>query len=250
MRIVCLCNNWLGWKVLQWLSDQDQQIVALVLNAGETAKYEDEIRSVIHGTKCPVFEANQIREPKNLEQIRSLRPDIGISVLFRNLLKQSFLDLFPKGCINLHPAFLPYNRGSNPNVWSIVEKTPAGATLHYVDANLDTGDIITQKKVVIEPTDTGRELYRKLECAALELFQESWPRVQSGNCPRTKQDANAGTYHRQKDLERIDEIDLEKSYRGEDLINVLRARSFAPYKGAYFRYQGRKIYLRLELWEG
>jgi hypothetical protein len=50
-------------------------------------------------------------------------------------------------------------------------------------------------------------------------------------------------------VSRIDEIDLERMYRAEDLINILRARTFPPYGGAYFRHNGKKIYLNLELSE-
>ena len=249
MRIVCLCNNWLGWQVLQWLADQGQEIVGLVVHPAGQGRCLDEIRSVVDRTGCVVLEDSFISRPEGMNQIRACNPDLAISVLFRNILRKPFLDLFPKGCINLHPAFLPYNRGNYPNVWSIVEKIPAGVTLHYIDEGLDTGDIIAQKKVDVEMTDTGGTLYRKLELAALELFQRTWPSIESGSAPRSPQGAEPGTCHRRADVAAIDEIDLERVYRAEDLINILRARTFPPYPGAYFRHNGKKIYLRLELSE-
>jgi methionyl-tRNA formyltransferase len=247
MRIVCLCNNWLGWQVLQWLADQGQEIVGLVVHSAGQGKCLDEIRSVAEREGSVVLEDSLISTPEGLEQIRSCNPDMAISALFRNMLRKPFLDLFPKGCINLHPAFLPYNRGNYPNVWSIVEKTPAGVTLHYIDEGLDTGDIIAQKEVAVEMTDTGGTLYRKLELAALELFQRNWPSIEAGGVPRKPQSAEPGTCHRRSDVGAIDEIDLGRMYRAEDLINVLRARTFPPYRGAYFRHDGKKIYLGLEL---
>jgi methionyl-tRNA formyltransferase len=249
MRIVCLCNNWLGWQVLQWLADQGQEIVGLVVHPAGQGKCLDEIRSVAQRTGCVVLEDSSISQPEGLERIRSCRPDMAVSVLFRNMLRKPFLDLFPKGCINLHPAFLPYNRGNYPNVWSIVEKTPGGVTLHYINEGLDTGDIIAQEKVAVEITDTGGTLYRKLELRALELFQRTWPSIETGQAPRRPQDAETGTCHRRSDVRAIDEIDLGRMYRAEDLINILRARTFPPYRGAYFRHDGKKIYLGLELRE-
>jgi methionyl-tRNA formyltransferase len=50
-----------------------------------------------------------------------------------------------------------------------------------------------------------------------------------------------------RDVEEIDEIDLERKYEAGRLIDILKARTFPPYPGAFFRYRGRKIYLRLEL---
>lgn len=250
MRIVCLCNNWLGWQVLQWLADQGQEIVGLIVHPPGEGKCLDEIRAVAARTKCVVLEDSLISQTDGLKQIRSFRPDMAVSVLFRNILRKPFLDIFPKGCINLHPAYLPYNRGNYPNVWSIVEKTPAGVTLHYIDEGLDTGDIIAQEKVVVEMTDTGATLYRKLELAAVDLFQRMWPSLESGNAPRRKQGSEPGTCHRRSDVGSIDEIDLDRIYRAEDLINLLRARTFPPYRGAYFRHNGKKVYLNLELMEG
>jgi methionyl-tRNA formyltransferase len=249
MRIVCLCNNWLGWQVLQWLANQGQEIVGLVVHHAAEGKCLDEIRSAGERAGCVVFEDSFLSTPEGLAQIRACKADIAISVLFRNILRKPFLDLFPKGCLNLHPAYLPYNRGNYPNVWSIVEKTPAGVTLHYVDEGLDTGDIIAQEKVAVEMTDTGGTLYRKLELAALDLFQRTWPLVESGHAPRRQQSAAPGTSHRRADVAAIDEIDLAHMYRAEDLINILRARTFPPYLGTYFRHNGKKVYLSLELSE-
>jgi methionyl-tRNA formyltransferase len=247
MRIVCLCNNWVGWQVLQWLSDHGQEIVGVVVHRTEAGKCLDQILSVAASAGSIVLEDSSVSEPAGLERIQSCKADMAVSVLFRNILRQPFLDLFPKGCINLHPAFLPYNRGAYPNVWSILEKSPAGVTLHYIDEGLDTGDVIAQEKVMVEMTDTGGTLYRKLELAAVELFKQTWPSIESGAVQRRPQATETGTRHRRSDVDAIDEIDLGKTYRAEDLINLLRARTFPPYRGAYFRHNGRKIYLRLEL---
>ena len=89
------------------------------------------------------------------QAIVRLEPDIGLSVLLGYILAPEFLSRFARGAVNLHLAYLPYNRGSNPNVWSIVERTPAGATLHWMDAGVDTGDIIAQATTDVAADDTG-----------------------------------------------------------------------------------------------
>jgi methionyl-tRNA formyltransferase len=249
MRIFCLCNNWLGWQALRWLGQQGDEIVGLAVHPDARSKYGDEIRLEVSNTNCLVLDGSQLREPHVLNQVRDLQADIAVSVLFAYVLSDGFIGLFPQGCINLHPALLPHNRGCFPNVWSIVTKTPAGVTLHYIDRGIDTGDVIAQKEVAIEITDTGASLYRRLEVEGLELFKDTWPSIRAGSCSRTAQPAGLGSYHRARDVESIDEIDLEKSYRAEDLINVIRARTFPPYRGAYFVHAGKKVYLRLDLSE-
>ena len=149
----------------------------------------------------------------------------------------------------MHPSFLPYNRGQYPNVWSIVEGTPAGVSLHYVDEGIDTGPIIARKEVAVSMVDTGETLYRKLEQAMVELFREAWPKLKAGKAPRIQQGTENVTYHKTRDVEAIDNIELTQSYVARDLINILRARTFPPYRGAYFVHEGRRVYLKLSLEE-
>jgi methionyl-tRNA formyltransferase len=247
MRIFCLCNNWLGWQVLKWLREEGEEIVGLGVHPEARSKYGREIRAEISGTDCLMLDGSRLKESGALEQVRKLQADMAVSALFAYVLRSDFIDLFPQGCINLHPALLPHNRGRFPNIWSIVSKTPAGVTIHYIDQGIDTGDVIAQKEVAVQITDTGASLYRKLEVAGLELFKATWPSIRAGSCSRSPQPAGSGTYHRARDVETIDEIDLQKSYRAEDLLNVIRARTFPPHRGAYFMHEGRKIYLRIEL---
>ena len=80
-----------------------------------------------------------------------------------------------------------------------------------------------------------------------KLDVESWPHVKAGTAQTEMQDPTAGTYHRTKDVERIDAIDLNRSYKAKELIDILRARSFPPYHGAYFEADGSRIYMQLHL---
>lgn len=247
MRVLYLGNNWLGWQVLRWLVGQGENIVGVVVHPPNAQRYAREILESVNLPPTRVFDGSRLDRAEVVTEISKLAPDIGISVLFNYLLEPGFLASFPHGVVNLHPSYLPYNRGQYPNVWSLVEGTPAGVTLHYVDPGIDTGDIIAQREVPVEPIDTGETLYRKLEKAALELFRDTWPLLKEGRAPRIPQDATRGTYHRTRDVELIDEIDLERTYVARDLINVLRARTFSPYKGAYFKVNGRRVYIRVQL---
>jgi len=246
-RILYLGNNRVAWEILKYLKSENANTVGLVVHPEDEQQFGAEITETAALAPECVFDGSELNSPPVLQSIRALRPDLGISVLFNYILQSDFLELFPLGCINLHPSFLPYNRGQYPNVWSIIEGTPAGATLHYVDAGVDTGDIIAQREVPVEAADTGESLYHKLEQCCLDVFREAWPLVRTGHAPRTKQENAVRTHHRTSDVETIDPIDLDRSYGARELINVLRARTFPPYAGAYFVENGRKVYLRLQL---
>jgi len=248
MRIVYLGNNLTGLNVLKWLVKQNESIVGLAVHPDERAKYKGEMIATSGLESTQIFDGSRINRPETVTQIRTFQPDIILSVFFGYRLGSEVLNIPPRGCINLHPAYLPFNRGVYPNVWAIIDGTPAGVTLHYMDEGFDTGDIIAQKRVSVYFHDTGESLYHRLEHACVELFKETWPEIKSGKNLRMQQ-ASAGIYHSKGDIALIDNIDLEKKYQAKELINILRARTFYPYRGAFVEVGGKKIFLRLELKE-
>lgn len=249
IRILYMGNNLVALEVLKWLKDKNENIVGLVVHPPEKRKYGEEI---IHTSGLPtefIFSGTEINQTNFLDRMRELKPEIILSILFDYILRKELIQIPRMGCINLHPAYLPFGRGQYPNVWSIVEETPAGATLHYIDEGIDTGDIIAQKKVIVDFTDTGESLYHKLEKACIELFKENWEAIKKGTTKRIKQPAG-GTYHRTKEVTKIDEIKIDENYEARYLLNVLRARTFPPFESAYVRLSdGRKIYIRVSLEE-
>ncbi len=249
MKIFFMGNNLLGLKVLEFLIKQKEDICGLAVHVSEKAKYVDEIIKSSQLAKSKIIKGNRINKQETVEKIKRSKPDIILSICFGHILKPEIIEISSLGIINLHTAYLPYNRGANPNVWSIVNETPAGVTLHYIDSGIDTGDIIAQKQVLIDWLDTGKTLYKRLEEEAFKFFRQTWPDIKSGRIKRKKQ-REKGSFHRVKDLEKIDRIDLDKKYKAKDLLNIIRARSFVPYNGAYIEIEGKKIYLRLELHEG
>lgn len=248
MRIVYFGNNRLGWQVLDWLTKSEDEVAALVVHPGERRRFGEEILGAAGLPPERVFSGDSL-DGGTCAALAALKPDIGVSVLFGYILRPEVLRLFPKGIINLHPALLPYNRGAHPNVWSIIDGTPAGTTLHYIDEGVDTGDIIGQREVPVGSADTGETLYRRLERESVSLFTELWPLLREGKAPRKPQRhvKAPGTRHRVRDVDGVDEIRLDAQYTGRRLIDILRARTFPPYKGAYFVQGGRKIHLRLTL---
>lgn len=247
MRILLLGNNWVGWQVADWLVQNGEHIVGAVLHPSDRQKYGVELMGLMSANSIPIFTGSDLRQPDVLQQIAELDADLALSLYFGYILKSSFISLFPDGVINLHPSYLPYNKGAHPNVWSLIDGTPAGVTLHYIDNGVDTGDIVAQRKVDVEPVDTAKTLYRKLEIASLDLFRSTWPKIRVREVERLSQGADGGTVHRAKDIHYLDRIDLEQTYTARELLNLLRARTFPPYLGAYFEENGRKVHVRIEL---
>ena len=124
--------------------------------------------------------------------------DLAVSFGYRHILKQSVLDTAKRPVLNLHIAYLPFNRGAHPNFWSWYEGTPAGVTIHEIDAGVDTGPIIYQRKLNI-PDMTLRESHALLLEEMERLFAENADSLLSGNYTAVPQPLE-GTCHRVRDL--------------------------------------------------
>lgn len=95
MRIFFLGNNWVGWQVLKWLKEQNEQIVGLAIHPPRKRKYGDEIIQNAQVSPEHIFDGTQLHQPKVLEGIKGLHSDIGLSVFLVTSCGQNFLPCFP-----------------------------------------------------------------------------------------------------------------------------------------------------------
>lgn len=126
--------------------------------------------------------------------------DFIISYGYRYIIPKRVTNHYKKRIINLHISYLPWNKGADPNFWSIIENTPKGVTIHFVDEGLDTGDILIQKKIKFEEIDTLRTSYKKLSNAIEELFINNWLRIRNYEIIPEIQKGE-GTFHYSKEKE-------------------------------------------------
>ncbi|NHN33887.1 formyltransferase family protein [Paenibacillus agricola] len=143
-------------------------------------------------------------EVRHTEEIISLESTILeeiefiVSFGYRHLIKRTIIDLFPQRIINLHISLLPWNKGSDPNLWSFLEDTPKGVTIHYIDYGLDTGEILVQQEVIMDNNDTLSSSYNKLESSIVELFKKDWVGIRDCQIAAYPQPIG-GSIHRMKD---------------------------------------------------
>jgi methionyl-tRNA formyltransferase len=130
---------------------------------------------------------------------------LAVSHGYRLILRRPVLERLPDRIVNLHISLLPYNRGADPTLWSVLEDTPAGASIHYIDEGVDTGDVIAQRRVPLADDDTLATGYAKLQDAVAALFAEHWPAIRAGTCERRAQPAG-GTVHRVADRARVEHL--------------------------------------------
>jgi len=134
---------------------------------------------------CLKFEKSLSQEDF-LEQIRALNPDIGVVCSFNKKIPRAMFEIPKMGMINCHPSFLPHYRGGNPYFHVINNNEPyTGITLHKIDENFDTGDIIYREKIAIEPYETMGTLFNRLNYRIADVLLEVLKNIENGQKIRT-----------------------------------------------------------------
>ena len=134
-------------------------------------------------------------------------PEVDYIVMYghRRLIKEPILSKYRGRIINIHGSYLPWNRGSYPNLFSWIEDTPKGASIHHVNAGIDTGRIIVRQTVDFSkaPNSTLASSYNAVKAECEVLFARSWSRIRKGDVNGMEQVGALGTSHTRKDAEPI-----------------------------------------------
>ena len=190
-----------------------------------------------HGV--PVFFAEQIDDGW-IARIAALNPAVIYSFFYRNLLPQRLLECARLGGYNLHGALLPKYRGRASVNWVLVNgENQTGVTLHHMVARADAGDIVAQRAVNIDDSDTALALYRKLVPLGAALIREYHPLIVIGRAPRHPQDLAAGSYFGRR---RPEDGRIDWRWPARRIFNLVRAVTH-PYPGATCILGGRKLFI-------
>lgn len=154
------------------------------------------LRDMRRRYNVPVSGSTDVNRPETLQQIRAWQPDLVISIYLNQLIKSDLLNLSTHGALNIHPALLPRNRGLFPYFWVLANgDTETGVTVHWVDEQFDTGHVLLQEKIAVQPGDTILSLSYKSSVIGAEMLVRSVNLVAAGNAPRIAQDPRQASYH-------------------------------------------------------
>lgn len=175
---------------------------------------------------------------------RFLDYDLGFSCHSKQLFPAALVQAVR--CLNIHPGFNPFNRGWYPQVFSILNQLPVGATIHEMDEQIDHGPIICQSEVQVHPWDTSRDVYLRLLQEEVALFRAWLPRLIAGDYNAVPP-AIEGNYNGKDDFAALCELDPDRVGTFREFVDQLRALSHPPFSNAWMTLGGRKVHLRLEL---
>ena len=198
MRVVTIMGGYTGALCLQELVDQGDEVVGVVTYPGDPrpgTPPEASVKLTADRNLLPVYQPpfERINTPEFVALLRKLKPDLIVSMHYPVIFKRPILEIPPLGCVNEHPSRLPAGRGMTPSYWHmLIGDTDNWITLHYLDAGIDTGDVISQGSVAITPEDTGATSARKLSEEGGRIFREALPLIREGKAPRIPQNQIEG----------------------------------------------------------
>ncbi len=187
----------------------------------------------------PVFQPEKLRTPEAFARLQAWAPDLIVVAAFGQILRQNVLDLPPQGCINVHASLLPRWRGAAPIPAAIrAGDAESGVTIMQMDAGMDTGPILAQRAILLDPRETGQSLHNKLALLGGELLLETLPAYLSGQIrPRPQPDdptliTYAPPLKKEEGL-----IDWARSAAEIDRL----VRAFTPWPGTFTYWRGRLL---------
>jgi len=244
MDIVLLTHqNW-GIEAINTILKTNHKIVRVYTHPSGMDKHKKSwhksVKNHCEELKIPVVERNNLTE-RDIPELKKIPIDLIFSVHWRRLLSKSIISLPKKGSINIHPALLPKYRGSSPINWTIINgEKETGITIHFIDQNADTGNIILQKKIDIESLDTAFDIYKKTIALYPSMITEVLDLIESDNYQVVNQ-KNLKGFFCSKRFPCDGKIDWNQDR--ESINNLIRGLS-DPYPNAFFFFNERKILIK------
>ena len=191
------------------------------------------------GHGVPLLKVDSINDPEVLEALDRHGIDWLFIVGWSQIAGEAVLRRPTCGCIGMHPTLLPEGRGRASVPWAILKGLDrTGVTMFRLDSGVDTGDIIAQGEIPVDPrTVTATELYARVDEMHVRLVRENWGAIMDGTVRLTRQDEARATVwpgRRPEDGELLPSMTMEEADR------MVRAVTH-PYPGAFYVCGGRKV---------
>jgi methionyl-tRNA formyltransferase len=231
-RILFFGYSEVGHQCLDLLLSRDDNVIALVThedNPDEKIWFKTPALAA-RERGVPIFTPEKVNTPEWIERIAALKPDLILSVYYRNMISAKILALAPLGAFNMHGSLLPKYRGRAPINWAVLHgERRIGMTLHRMVKSADAGAIVDQEGIEIDHRDTAEQAFRKVLPCARRVLERQIDALLAGTAKETPQDESQATYYggRKPEDGRID-----WAQTSTQVFNLIRAVT-DPYPGAF-----------------
>lgn len=243
MRILFMGTPDFATESLKALYEKKYDIIGVVTNIdkpkGRGMKLiPSDVKKYAMDKGLKIYQPNKIRNNLEfLEEVKRLNPDLICVVAYGKILPQELLDIPKYGCVNVHGSLLPEYRGAAPIQWAVLNgDKKTGVTTMFMNAGMDTGDMILKEEVEIGDNETTGELWQRLSKIGAKLLIKTVEQIKNGTVTRIPQ-PEEGTMAPMLSKE-MAKIDWEKKTATE-IKNLVRGLN--PIMGAYSYVNNKKI---------
>jgi len=238
MRIILIGQAAFAEKTLDKLLSKGEKVVALYCPVDPPNGKFDPVKQKAIELGIPVRQHKSFKAPEVCDEFVALNADLAILAFVTQIVPQQVFSVPKLGSICFHPSLLPKYRGASAINWALIRgESVTGLSLFWVDKGIDTGPILLQKEVKVEPDDTTGSLYfNKIFPLGIEAIGEAIDLINAGNPPRIVQDASKGNYDPPCDDTHA-KIDWSKP--AQDVYNLIRGCD--PQPGAHTTYNGKLV---------
>lgn len=189
----------------------------------------------------PIHQSERVKEKGFVDFINSIKPDMIVVVAYGQILPKEILEIPRYGCINLHGSLLPKYRGAAPIQWAIIKgEKRTGVTTILMDSGMDTGDILLQEEIDIDPSDTAGTLSERLSLTGANLLLKTVKGLEKGTPKPKPQEHSSATY---APILKKEDGRIDWTKEAEEIKNQVRGMN--PWPGAYTFLEGRI----LKIWD-
>lgn len=250
MNIIAFVDHEIGFRLLERMLAADFRnrltLRAVVTSPDNGLKWWPGVAELARANALPL-----LRYPLDAGHLQAYGSiDHFFLLSWKYLLTRELRAIPRQGTVNMHYSLLPKYRGVYPVNWVLIRgECTTGVTFHLLGKRIDTGPVLCQASLPIKAEDTARTLQLRLDDLAVGLFDRMIDRLKepSEGCEAPDDE---GSYFSRRLFEATNEIDLQRTYRAGELIDLLRGKTFLPHgRNAYFidAHTGQKIYVSLEL---
>ncbi|MHC4661472.1 MAG: methionyl-tRNA formyltransferase [Planctomycetota bacterium] len=186
MKVVFMGTPEIARDILAYLVKSRHDVLAVVTRPdrarGRSKKpLPSPVKELAQEKGLEVLQPENAGAPELVTRLKEVLPDAIIVAAYGHILKESLLNLPPKGCINIHGSLLPKYRGASPIASAIAAgETETGVTLQYMAPKCDTGEMISQRAIPVEESDTTGTLSEKLALIGGQMIVDLLNRIESG----------------------------------------------------------------------
>jgi methionyl-tRNA formyltransferase len=238
LRIILIGQAAFAEKTLDKLLSKGEEVVAVYCPPDIPGGKPDPVKQKALQLGIPVRQHISFKAPEVREEFLALNADLAILAFVVYIVPEQVFSVPRLGSICFHPSLLPKYRGANALNWALIKgESATGLTLFWVDRGIDTGPILLQKEVKVDPDDTTGTLYfNKMFPLGIEAIGEAVDLIKSGNPPRIVQDESQASY----DPPCTDEhAKIDWSKRAQEVYNLIRGCD--PQPGARTTYNGKMV---------